>query len=179
MFEIDFSINKVTTLSKTVALLLFVLLPFAGFRLGMKYQKALDIIQESTYASQTEAKKIDKTYNSEEPDTGYMKEVIIVDSPKPNEVISSPLNVSGRARGTWFFEGSFPITLYCGTGKVLTNHYATTQDDWMTEDFIEFTSTITFTDRCDATGILELKKDNPSGLTELDDKVIIPVKFSK
>lgn len=177
MFKIDFSINKVTTLSKTVALILFVLLPFAGFRLGMKYQKALDIIKEDT--SQTNDKEIDKTYNNDKPDTGYMKEMIIVDSPKPNDVISSPLTVSGRARGTWFFEGSFPVTLYCRTGKVLTSHYATTQDDWMTEDFIEFSSTITFTDKCDTTGILELKKDNPSGLTELDDKVIIPVKFSE
>lgn len=34
--------NTVTPLSKTIALVLFILLPFLGFYLGMEYQKAID-----------------------------------------------------------------------------------------------------------------------------------------
>lgn len=37
-----FKWNEVTTLSKYVALALFVALPFIGFALGMKYQLHLD-----------------------------------------------------------------------------------------------------------------------------------------
>lgn len=191
MSKIDFTVNKVTPLSKTIALILFILLPFIGFVLGMKYQKTLDIIQmnsTSTWAEKSDFdnkkpnKETENSYKTnlyEDPDSGYMKEMIVVDAPKPNDIVTSPITISGKARGTWFFEGSFPITLYCGTDNKIAQHYATTQEDWMTEDFINFTATLTFTDNCDTTGILELTKDNPSGLKELDDKVLIPVRFSE
>lgn len=35
--------TTVTTLSKTLALILFIALPFIGFYLGMQYQKGLDV----------------------------------------------------------------------------------------------------------------------------------------
>ena len=34
--------NTVTTFSKTLALIMFIVFPFAGFYLGMQYQKGLD-----------------------------------------------------------------------------------------------------------------------------------------
>jgi len=37
------SLTTVTAFSKTVALILFILLPFIGFYIGMRYQKSLDI----------------------------------------------------------------------------------------------------------------------------------------
>lgn len=37
------SVTTVTPLSKTLALLMFILFPIAGFYIGMQYQKALDI----------------------------------------------------------------------------------------------------------------------------------------
>lgn len=36
------SLTTVTPLSKTIAFLLFILLPFIGFYLGMHYQKVID-----------------------------------------------------------------------------------------------------------------------------------------
>ena len=33
--------------------------------------------------------------------------VIEVDNPKYNGTVSSPLDIRGKAKGTWFFEGSF------------------------------------------------------------------------
>ncbi|KKS60743.1 MAG: hypothetical protein UV26_C0002G0069 [candidate division WWE3 bacterium GW2011_GWF2_42_42] len=59
---------------------------------------------------------------------------IIVDYPKPNDIVTSPLIVKGRARGTWFFEGDFPVTLYYGVGEDFVDTYATAKTEWMTED---------------------------------------------
>jgi hypothetical protein len=42
------------------------------------------------------------------PKGNCRSEVIVVDSPAPGTMIASPLEVRGRARGTWFFEGDFP-----------------------------------------------------------------------
>ena len=39
--------------------------------------------------------------------------------PQPDGVIESPLSVVGRARGTWFFEASMPVTLKDANGAVL------------------------------------------------------------
>lgn len=105
-------------------------------------------------------------------------DMIQIFSPRPNEGISSPLTITGEARGSWFFEGNFPVVLVDSTGEVIAEHYATAQGEWMTEDFVPFTSSIefkkpTYTDSKQWT--LILKKDNPSGLPEYDDELKIPV----
>lgn len=38
-------------------------------------------------------------------------DLIVVDNPRPNSNIKSPLAIFGKARGIWFFEASFPISL--------------------------------------------------------------------
>lgn len=59
---------------------------------------------------------------------------IIVDSPAPNAVISSPLTVTGTARGTWYFEASFPVRLLDDLGNELAVAPAQAQGDWMTNE---------------------------------------------
>lgn len=44
--------TTVTTLSKTIAFILFILLPFIGFYLGMEYQKRLDVTRNTPYEIQ-------------------------------------------------------------------------------------------------------------------------------
>lgn len=105
---------------------------------------------------------------------------IRLSTPRPNEVISSPLHISGEARGTWFFEASFPIILTDWDGVIIAEWYAQAGEDWMTEDFVPFTSTLEFTvpeDTPYKRGTLILRKDNPSGLPEHDDALEIPVRF--
>ncbi len=41
--------TTVTKFSKLLALALFILMPFIGFIIGMRYQKALDNAYKSTY----------------------------------------------------------------------------------------------------------------------------------
>ena len=43
------SLTTVTPLSKTIAFILFILMPFIGFYLGMHYQKTLDSL--STFST--------------------------------------------------------------------------------------------------------------------------------
>ena len=107
-------------------------------------------------------------------------DLIRIDSPRPNQTITSPLTISGEARGTWFFEASFPVVLTDHDGNVIAQGIATAKDDWMTTDFVPFEATLTFTEDKNAytkTGMLILYKDNPSGLPEYDDELKVPVGF--
>lgn len=107
-------------------------------------------------------------------------DLIRIDNPRPNEVITSPVTITGEARGYWFFEASFPIVVVDWDGVIIGQGYATAAEPWMTEDFVPFTATVTFRVPKDTPykrGTLILKKDNPSGLPEHDDALEIPVRF--
>lgn len=106
-------------------------------------------------------------------------ELIRVFAPRVNEVVKSPLTVVGEARGTWFFEATFPVVVVDWDGRIIGEGYATAQDNWMTEDFVPFSATITFIipelyDR----GAVILQKSNPSGLPEYDDALEVFVTFA-
>lgn len=105
------------------------------------------------------------------------KDLITVESPRPNEVIKSPLEILGDARGVWFFEASFPVKLLDGDGNVLAQTPAAAKGEWMTENFVSFSANLTFEKPTTARGTLVLEKDNPSNLPEYSDLLIIPVKF--
>jgi hypothetical protein len=114
------------------------------------------------------------------PQLGSASELapITVTAPKPGAVVSSPLMVEGEARGTWYFEASFPVRLVTDSGEVLAQLPATALDDWMTEDFVPFTVSIVFAPTQATSGKLILSRDNPSGLPEHDASVEIPVLFT-
>ncbi len=104
--------------------------------------------------------------------------LIRLESPRPNEIIKSPLAIKGEARGYWFFEASFPVYLTNWDGLIIAEGIAQAKEEWMTENFVPFEVTLNFIkpeygDR----GTLILKKDNPSGLPEHDDALEIPINF--
>ncbi|MEK7641088.1 MAG: Gmad2 immunoglobulin-like domain-containing protein [Patescibacteria group bacterium] len=103
--------------------------------------------------------------------------LIVVDRPKTGEMAVSPLSISGKARGYWYFEASFPVRLLDGNGKLLALKPAQAEDNWMTEEFVPFSVTLEFEKPETETGTLILQKDNPSGLPEHDDELRIPVRF--
>ena len=108
-------------------------------------------------------------------------DLIRIDSPRPNEVIGSPVTITGEARGTWYFEASFPVEIVDANGGVIAQGIAMAQSDWMTEEFVPFSATLTFTADPDAyttDATLILHKDNPSGLPEYDDALKVPVVLS-
>ena len=104
--------------------------------------------------------------------------LIVLFTPQPGTTIRSPLVIAGEARGNWFFEASFPLILVDGEGREIASSFATAQGEWMTTNFVPFTTTLIFSSPATSEGELVLKKDNPSGLPEHDDELRIPVFFS-
>lgn len=100
---------------------------------------------------------------------------IVVASPKPGETLGSIIDVSGRARGLWYFEASFPIEVVTSAGAVVGQGIATADGEWMTEEFVPFTATITLTTPYTGPATLILKKDNPSGESSRDASVSLPI----
>ena len=103
---------------------------------------------------------------------------ILLDSPLPGANISAPLAIKGRARGTWFFEGDFPVLLLDAQGNKIAESYLTAKGEWMTENYVGFEGTIDFKGPFSGQrGTLILKKDNPTGLAKFDDALEIPIHF--
>jgi hypothetical protein len=93
-----------------------------------------------------------------------------------NQEIKSPIKISGKVKGNWFFEGSFPIQLVDADGNILGRSIATSTSDWMTSDFIPFTSELSFEKPTSTIRVvLILKNDNPSGNPDLDQNIFIPL----
>jgi Immunoglobulin-like domain of bacterial spore germination len=114
-----------------------------------------------------------------------LRDRIVLASPLPGSTITSPLIITGEARGLWFFEASFPVTLTNWDGLIIAEGIATAESDWMTEDFVPFRAELTFTSPYEAgdptfmeRGSLILKRDNPSGLPENDAALEITVQFA-
>ncbi len=115
-----------------------------------------------------------------EPTMAVKEGLIRVTSPTIGSTISSPVTISGEAKGYWFFEASFPITVVDWDGLIIGEGVAIANGEWMTENFVPFTATITYNlprDTPYRRGALILQKDNPSGLPENDDALEIPVNF--
>ncbi len=103
---------------------------------------------------------------------------IFVESPEKNSTATSPLKITGVAKGSWFFEASLPLLLVDASGKIIAQSHATAQGEWMTTDYVRFSGTVKFpkpTQEMEAR--LILKKDNPSDLPEHDDQIEIPIRL--
>jgi hypothetical protein len=104
-------------------------------------------------------------------------DAIRVSAPVADAVLSSPFVITGEARGTWYFEATFPVTLLDADGKPVISTFAQAQGEWMTEQLVPFRTELTFTAPATATGTLVLEKANPSGLPEHAAEVRVPVRF--
>jgi hypothetical protein len=102
-------------------------------------------------------------------------ENIKVSSPLPGQVISSPLTVSGEARGMWYFEATFPVSLVDEDGEVIFESFIEADGEWMTENFVPFEKEFTFSAPVGTKATLVLMRSNASGLPEHDASVSVPV----
>lgn len=114
--------------------------------------------------------------------TPLADDLVVLYEPTPESYVSSPLTVRGKARGMWFFEASFPVTLTDWDGRIIAQAPAQAKGDWMTTEFVEFEATLTFEKPAGPggdinRGFLILQKDNPSGLPQYDDSREIMVYF--
>lgn len=102
---------------------------------------------------------------------------VVLDTPRPNQFVESPMWVVGRARGSWFFEAEFPVRLLDQRDSVMTWGIARAGGEWMTADYVPFALTLNFNPPQTDVGTLVLEKSNPSGLPEHAGSVRIPVRF--
>ncbi|MBI4049625.1 MAG: hypothetical protein HY395_02295 [Candidatus Doudnabacteria bacterium] len=107
---------------------------------------------------------------SEEPE-------VVVETPTRGALAASPLNIKGKARGTWFFEANLPVTLKDQNGKILAQKGFQAKGEWMTEDYVEFEDSLTFSAPTTEFGVLVIENDNPSGLPENEKSFAVPVRF--
>lgn len=143
---------------------------------GQKDEQDTDITPSTPPATEQEEQQGQENLDEENVEAS-IEDKITVNTPKINDEIASPVVVRGEARGTWFFEGSFPVKLLDQDGKELTHANATSTKSWMTEDFIPFEATLEFDPGKSTSGTIIIEKDNPSGLPENAGKLEIPVKF--
>lgn len=101
---------------------------------------------------------------------------IIVNTPKPDEVVSSPLKIKGEASGSWFFEAVLPVQILDENHEVIARGNAKALGEWMTGESVPFEAVIEFEKKSGAGWVL-LRNDNPSGLPENEKSVKIPVRF--
>ncbi len=140
-------------------------------------------ISEDTQLEEVEEIADPKAGNEIEIITQYSNasaDDIIVSNPLENSAISSPLTISGQARGTWFFEARADVELLNWDGSQVANGYIETLGPWTTEDFVDFEGSLTFTspnNTINNTGVLIIKNANPSGDAIRDKSIAIPVQF--
>lgn len=156
----------------TIAILFLLIAAFIYKTLRAEEPKPEIVTQQQTETNQLPPSPETENKNPSHP-------LLTLNYPQESQTISSPLNISGEARGTWFFEATFPIVLTDWDGLIIAEGFATAQGDWMTEEFVPFTAELTFTSNTAVSnrGSLILQKSNPSGLTENDDAYEITVFF--
>lgn len=113
-----------------------------------------------------------------EPETSYSHPLIRVNEPQPQQTVGNPITLSGEARGYWFFEASAPVLVTDWDGRIIGEGFITPTDDWMTEDFVPFSGTVSYelpVDAYSASGTIIFKKDNPSDLPAHDDAFEFPI----
>jgi len=108
------------------------------------------------------------------------QERIIIDEPSFGDVVTSPITVRGKARGMWFFEGSFPVELRDRAGVVIAQGYASVDEgvNWMTDEFVPFAGELSFIASPEVhAGYIVFMRSNPSGLPQYEESAAIPVEF--
>jgi len=149
-------------------------------RLGAVTQRGVEVAGYSFMLRDATEGSIDLLVDVVKPQNESKDDLIRVFSPDPKTptLVTSPLVIKGEARGTWYFEASFPVKLLDEKDQVVAVGHAEAGSDWMTNDFVPFTATLTFEAPATELGVLILQKDNPSGIPEKDDELRVPVRFT-
>jgi hypothetical protein len=116
------------------------------------------------------------TINGNSSSTTSLDMPIVIDNIKDNQTVSNPIKISGKARGNWYFEATFPVELVDTDGNILASSTARAQSDWATTTFVNFVVTLDYVKSTSTNrALIVLSKDNPSGNPEFDQSIFIPV----
>jgi hypothetical protein len=118
-----------------------------------------------------------QTFTQDVGNAAELQDQIVVENPGPGDMVQTPFTINGSARGQWFFEASFPAKVLDESGNIVGQTPVQAEGEWMTEEFVPFSTSIPFSVTDSETGTLVLQKDNPSGLPENDAELRIPIRF--
>ncbi len=111
----------------------------------------------------------------------YKDDLMVIDSPELNGVVTSPIQITGQAKGTFFYEGSFPILVTDSKGQIIGDGVATAQGAWATESLVPFTATIPYllpSGSTEKTGTIILQSED--SVTQANPKYrAVPIVFSE
>lgn len=114
-----------------------------------------------------------EVYNGE-----LLENVIVVTQPKPNEVVTSPFKLEGKAVGGWYYNEKLNVRLEDDDGNVMSTKEVKALSTTKTTGFVPFVAAITFKDETIKTvqGKLIIEKTNTDYKGE-GTPLVIPVKF--
>jgi hypothetical protein len=135
----------------------------------------LKMDRENTPAPVVEEKEGEEEVTPEITYTNSSADLVVVELPFPGAVVGKDFSVIGKARGTWFFEASFPLLLLDKDGAVLAQSYAMTADEWMTTEFVNFKGDFKVPEYYIGPATLILSKDNPAGEPRFDASLSFPI----
>ena len=95
--------------------------------------------------------------------------------PFPGAVTDKAFTMKGQARGTWYFEGSFPAAVLGQDGSVIWSGPVQADGEWMTEEFVPFTGQVSVPKEYTGPATVVMKKDNPSGEPANDASLSFPI----
>ena len=93
-------------------------------------------------------------------------DLIKIELPFPGAVVGREFTARGEARGTWYFEASFPVAVVDPDGNQIATGIAQAEGDWMTENFVRFSAPLSVPVTYSGPARIVFMKDNPSGLPE-------------
>jgi len=139
----------------------------AGYPVMESYPRQCRTPDGRTYAEELPAPE--PTYVNASAD------LIRVSTPTPGSVTGKPVIIRGEARGSWYFEASFPIEIRNASGSIIATGHADAQGDWMTSEFVPYVATVTVPESFIGEAVLTLMNDNPSGLAENARSISFPI----
>ncbi len=117
--------------------------------------------------------------NQEQNTKGFENDDLKLDTFKENDLLNNKEVIKGRMKGSYFFEGTFPIIVEDLNGNILGQTVTTITPNWQSEDLVPFeTEEIIFDKKENNEGYLIFKNDNPSGLPEYEKIIKIKVRFN-
>lgn len=106
-----------------------------------------------------------------------LNELLRVENPAPGQLIASPLEITGEARGYWFFEAEAPTELLDGNLQKISETNIIALGQWMTEGWVPFSGIMKFEKPATEKGFLVFHKANASGLKKHEVRDTVPVSF--
>lgn len=110
--------------------------------------------------------------------TQYVTKDLILESLKPGDTVTSPLNIKGKINSEWIKEGGFPLALLDSKRKMIlaSGGNEVIPGSWKKGGMVEFTANLEFATQ-EKSGYIVFQDHGPHDNLNDFGKVEVPVKF--